>query len=559
MKLRNLILLLCPLAMTACDFLDYDETNGLKTKEDVYKYYGDTKAVLTNVYHYLPQDFGAIGGAMRDCGSDDAEFAKPAGIVQNFTNGSWSATNPVDDSWTLYKGIRVANAFIADLQNIDWSRFEYNGNYHKWMENLKIFEPQARILRATYFFELARRYGDIPMPLEVLDLEGDRTISKTAFSDVINFIVQECDTYGKLLPESYKKAIYDNEVGRVTKGYAMALKSKALLYAASELHNPEMNTEKWKASVAAAWDLMQTNLYQLDPAGVANRPDSKEGVLILRNNNNSDFELKNFPIRFTRNRPTPATGTFPSQNLVDAFETINGYAVTLTPEGFVSDDPAFDPQNPYANRDPRFARTILADGMAFKGDKIDVKNGGKDYLPVLEGGTPTGYYLKKYIQESTSFELNNESPQKHSWVNYRYAETLLTYAESMVYAFGDPNYKDKEYTKSALEALNEVRANAGMPAKTVSGKEEFIKVLRNEWRVEFAFEDHRFWDVRRWKIGNETQRTLYGVQIEEGAQGKTYRRTLYENRQWRECMNLYPIPQEKLFVNSNLNPQNAGW
>ena len=269
--------------------------------------------------------------------------------------------------------------------------------------------------------------------------------------------------------------------------------------------------------------------------------------------------MKNFPIRFTRNRPTPATGTFPSQNLVDAFETINGYAVTLTPEGFVSDDPAFDPKNPYANRDPRFARTILADGMAFKGDKIDVKNGGKDYLPVLEGGTPTGYYLKKYIQESTSFELNNESPQKHSWVNYRYAETLLTYAESMVYAFGDPNYKDKEYTKSALEALNEVRANAGMPAKTVSGKEEFIKVLRNEWRVEFAFEDHRFWDVRRWKIGNETQRTLYGVQIEEGAQGKTYRRTLYENRQWRECMNLYPIPQEKLFVNNNLNPQNAGW
>ena len=99
-----------------------------------------------------------------------------------------------------------------------------------------------------------------------------------------------------------------------------------------------------------------------------------------------------------------------------------------------------------------------------------------------------------------------------------------------------------------------------MPEITETGKEALLSRIRNEWRVEFAFEDHRFWDVRRWKIGDETQRQLYGVHIVRRTNGeKVYTRTLYETRAWAERMNLYPIPQRELFNNENLNPQNAGW
>lgn len=565
MKFRYIILFVLLLSMGACEkFLEFDETNNLKTEEDVYTYFETTKQTLTTVYSYLPQDFGVIGGAMRDCGTDDAEYANSGAAVQDFNTGNWSAINTLDTSWELYKGVRAANSFLEQLKTVDFSRYEYTSNYQKWMTQLATFNAQARVLRATYFFELARRYGDIAMPLQVLDMESDRTIAKTSFNDVIQFIANECDACTEALPLTYNTSEFDKEVGRVTRGYALALKSKALLYAASKLHNPTMDVTKWKASAQAAWNLIQLNknegLYTLDPNGAANNASSPEAILMIRNGNSSTFELNNFPIRLTAGkRSSLASGTFPSQNLVDAFETINGYAVTLTDLGWVSNDPKFDPSKPFANRDPRFYKTVLADGMTFKGTAIDVKEGGLDNLAVIEGGTPTGYFLKKYIIEATTFEEGKVAVYKHNWIAYRYAETLLSCAESMIYAFNDPNYTDGTFTMSALQALNLVRANAGMPAKAVSGTDEFISVLRNEWRVEFAFEDHRFWDIRRWDIGSETQRKLYAIRILEDKGQKSYRKVVYETRQWKEAMNLYPIPQEKLFVNSNLAPQNEGW
>ena len=255
-----------------------------------------------------------------------------------------------------------------------------------------------------------------------------------------------------------------------------------------------------------------------------------------------------------------AYGNFPSQNLVDAFETANGYRVTLENTGWVCDDPDFNPQAPYENRDKRFYRTILANGMTFKESTVETFKRGIDDGIVSEGGSPTGYFLRRYIQEGTSFEPGRESANKHYWAIYRYAETLLTYAESMVNAFNDVDYTDETYVYSALWAINEVRKNADMPLLTSMGKEEFLERLYNEWRVEFAFEDHRFWDVRRWKIADTTQRELYGVKIEKQQNGTlSFYKNLYESRTWRDCMYLYPIPQSELYKNTNLNPQNAGW
>lgn len=566
-----IITILSSLFLASCNYLDFDETDGLKTKEDMYKYFGTTENMLTHVYSFMPQGCNcfnisgsifADGFAMRDCASDDGEFGGVAAGIQNLNNGNWSPIKTYDDAWDLYEGIRAANGFIAEIATVDFSRYEQDGRYQNWMKKLKFFPYEARVLRAYYFFELARRYGDIAMPLTVLDKENANTIEKTSFSDVISFIVSECEDAAKILPDSYINEP-DKQVGRITKGFAMAVKSKALLYAASKLHNPSMDTELWKRSATAALDIINTGLYSLDPQESANNISSKEVVLMRMNSEETLFELYNFPIRFTegeRGTSMVAYSNFPSQNLVDAFETVNGYKVTLENTGWVCDDPQFNPQAPYEKRDPRFYRAILANGSEFKESTIETFEGGSDFNSVSQGGSPTGYYLRKYIQESTSFKPDQPVSNKHHWVIYRYAETLLTYAESMINAFGDANYVDGTYKHSALWAINEVRRNAGMPAIPSCDKDEFIARLQNEWRVEFAFEDHRFWDVRRWKIADSTQRELYGVRIEKQSDGTfNYYKNLYETRKWRDCMYLYPIPQNELYKNTNLNPQNTGW
>lgn len=559
MKKIIFFILAAAITLQGCNMLDFDETSGVYDREDMYATYSYASRMLTNIYSYMPQDLGAIGDSMRDCGCDDAEFGDPNASVQDFNNGNWSAISTLDDSWDLYYGIRSANEFLESIVTVDFSLYQYDSKYERQMEMLATFPYQARTLRAFYLFELARRYGDIPVPLKMLTIEEANTIEKTPFDDVIDFIVSECDTCAVYLPETYI-GMLDNEYGRTTKGFAMAVKSKALLYAASKLHNPSNDTEKWAKAAKAALDIIDLNIYYLDSGDKVNTTSSPENVLVRMNSESSSFEEYNFPVRFTEGQRTYMSGTYPTQNLVDAFQTINGYDVTLGSDGWVSDDPDFDPTRPYDNRDPRFARTVLANGMDFKGSEIETFVGGADYSATRSDlGTVTGYYLRKYINEATSFTPEAEAEYKHHWVIYRYAETLLTYAEAVNEYFKSPTATDATFRMSALDALNEVRINAQMPVVTATTYDAFTEAVRREWRVEFAFEDHRFWDVRRWGIGATTQTQVDGVNIVETNNGLEYSRKTVERRTWADKMNLYPIPQSELFCNPNLYPQNTGW
>lgn len=546
--------------LTGCHNLDFDETNGLNTRENIYRYFDDTKQMLTNVYSYMPQDFGAVEEAMRSCASDDAEFGNAAAGIQDFNNGNWSAIRTHDTAWSLYKGIRAANEFIESIAKTDFSRFKYDQNYPNWEKQLRYFPYEARALRAFYLFELARRYGDIAVPLKMLSIEEANTIGKTPFHEVISFIVSECDECcaDGNLPDTYRGEP-GNETGRMTRGAVMALKAKALLYDASPLHNPEGDKERWLKAAAAAHDIIESGLYSLDKADKCNNVSSPEIILMRMNGPSNSFEQHQFPIRFTDGRGTGTFGSFPTQNLVDAFQTRNGYDVTLTPGGWECDDPAFNPARPYANRDPRFERTILANGSLFKGDVIETFDGGRDDAVRTAGGTPTGYFLRKYLRENTSFNANNPVSDRHHWIVFRYAGILLAYAEAMMGAHNDAAYSDATLTHSAEWALNQVRTNAGMPTVEAAGAEAFTEAIRREWRVEFAFEDHRFWDIRRWKIAQRTQCAIYGVRITRQGQTDTYRRKNVETRIWNNRMYLFPIPQSELFINRNLAPQNPGW
>ena len=552
----------------SCNVLDFDESSSQYSRDDMYKTYSNIQKMLTNIYGYMPnKDIADVSSALRDCGSDDAEYADPDASVQRFTNGNWTPLQTVDDKWNLYYAIRSANEYLthweADENGIlqatfDLSMYRYESKYKKWWEHLNVFPYEAKVLRAYYFFELARRYGDIAMPLTMLTAEEANAIEKTPFDEVIDFIVKECDEAAQYLPTTYV-GMLDDEIGRVTKGFALAVKAKALLYAASPLHNPSGDKAKWQKAAKAAKDIIDLNVYRLDPAEKANNYLSNEVILAIARSESQSFEKYNFPVRFTEGERTSMAGTFPSQQLVDAFQTLGGYDITLGANGWQTSDPAFDVTKPYEGRDPRFARAILANGMAFKGSTIETFVGGKDYSATRnELGTVTGYYLRRYIQESTSFTPESTVTNRHQWIVYRYAEALLSYAEAVNEYLGDPRATDATFTMSALDALNQIRDNAGMPHVTASTAAAFQEAVRREWRVEFAFEDHRFWDVRRWNIAQSVMGQLDGVEIVKKGSEYTYSRKVVETRTWASKMNLYPIPQAETFNNPNLT-QNTGW
>ena len=552
----------------SCNVLDFDESSSQYSRDDMYKTYSNIQKMLTNIYGYMPnKDIADVSSALRDCGSDDAEYADPDASVQRFTNGNWTPLQTVDDKWNLYYAIRSANEYLthweADENGIlqatfDLSMYRYESKYKKWWEHLNVFPYEAKVLRAYYFFELARRYGDIAMPLTMLTAEEANAIEKTPFDEVIDFIVKECDEAAQYLPTTYV-GMLDDEIGRVTKGFALAVKAKALLYAASPLHNPSGDKAKWQKAAKAAKDIIDLNVYRLDPAEKANNYLSNEVILAIARSESQSFEKYNFPVRFTEGERTSMAGTFPSQQLVDAFQTLGGYDITLGANGWQTSDPSFDVTKPYEGRDPRFARAILANGMAFKGSTIETFVGGKDYSATRnELGTVTGYYLRRYIQESTSFTPESTVTNRHQWIVYRYAEAILSYAEAVNEYLGDPRTTDATFTMSALDALNQIRDNAGMPHVTASTAAAFQEAVRREWRVEFAFEDHRFWDVRRWNIAQSVMGQLDGVEIVKKGSEYTYSRKVVETRTWASKMNLYPIPQAETFNNPNLT-QNTGW
>lgn len=546
------VLLFFVVGFSSCNYLDFDQSIGFDSQKEVYEVFSRAEQSLAQVYTYLEQDFGSLGGAMRDCAIDDAHYVWTNGDIHTYTNGRWSSINTIDAEWNnYYSGIRAANLFIKSMEETDFSKYKWNSDYQTWMDKSQYWINEARFLRSLYLFELAKRYGDIPLATGIYTVDDVNQLTKTKFVDVIDYIVSECYEIARKLPKSYND-VTGKQTGRITQGAALALRARALLYLASPLHSAD-DQNKWMAAAKAAKDVIDLEAYKLVDEESVNNLASKELILERRMASSCDFEKKNFPISFDKGN----TGTCPSQNLVDAFQTVNGYDVILTEEGWQSDDPKFNPAFPYANRDKRFYKTVLYDGVIFKSKELACYEGGAEGQPVV-GASETGYYLKKYIMESVNL-TPTEKPMNHYWVLFRYAEVVLNYAEAMNNAYG-PDALGADFELTAREALNQVRGRAGMLSIPAGlSKQAFQKVLEREKRVEFAFENQRFWDIRRWKIGTTTQTGIDGVKITKSGDTKSYKRISVETRVWDEKMNLYPIPMTELYKNSNLYPQNPGW
>lgn len=198
---------------------------------------------------------------------------------------------------------------------------------------------------------------------------------------------------------------------------------------------------------------------------------------------------------------------------------------------------------------------VLTNGTSWLKQKVETYEGGKN--KILNGSTRTGYYLRKYMNPSVSLDPVKPNKLEHHYILFRYAEILLNYAEAM-YEWKGADATADECQMTARAALNIVRASADMKNVNATG-EDFREKVRNERRIELAFEGHRFYDIRRWKIaGKEEVRNIYGVKITKNGDSFSYEKVLLNKMYWNDKMFLFPFPQNEVYMNPNLG-QNPGW
>lgn len=546
---KKWLLFIVLIGVWGCDnFLGYDETT-ITSEEKVFSNPGYTKSFLNNIYSRLPEGFDDIGNSMRSSASDEAVEIQPLAAVNRFNDGSWSAIQTIDAQWAnMSAGIRAVNRFLEETEGQKFEDRRFNEDYDQWMEQFELYPYEARFLRALFYFELIKRYKSVPLITSVLEVDEANSIEPESFDNIVDFIVSECDEIASELPVDYS-AVPNNETGRATRGAAMALKARTLLYAASPLHNENGNVDKWKEAASAAKEIIDAGWYSLesDYGNILNNRTSNELIFERRLGSSNNFEQSNFPIGFEGATPR---GTAPTQNLVDAYE-MQSTGMRIEDAGS-----GYDVDNPYQGRDPRMNQTIIVNNSQWKGQLVEIWNEGQHGPPQV-GATVTGYYLKKGVIESVNLEPGRTTTAIHTWPLFRYGEVLLNYAESMNEAYG-PN-DPADLGMSATEAVNLVRQRADMPDFPAGmGQSAFRQKLHNERKVELAFEDHRFWDIRRWKMGPETT-DIYGMEITRSSGEEfNYNRFLVQSRLWDDRMYLYPIPQTELFINESL-VQNPGW
>ncbi len=552
LKIQN-ISLMCVLVswLISCNVLD--------TKEDIY----NTDEQIKTNYQVL-YDFGyaaytrlqnrnqTIDGNLFAAVSDEAEYTHSPSSTQFFNEGSWNAVDNPDNTYAYnYEGIRAATYFLETYPNyaefLKQNRNLITSNdlneYQRDVKSIRWLRFENRVLRAYFYFELLKRYGGVPIVKDLLSADENTHLPRANVDEVVSYIVSEIDASKDSLVTHWGTDFQDVGLdGRITKGAALALKSRVLLYAASPLYNPTGDVAKWQAAASAANELLSLNLYTLDNSYgelfVGDRSaKSSETIFAIRQGATNELEKRNYPIGTAGG----GSGITPSHNLVSAYEYKG------TP----------DANNPYANRDPRLGFSVATNNSQWNDRTIEIWEGGNDDY-TIKNTSRTGYYLKKFLNENLN--LVQDEKRLRSWIVFRLAEIYLNYAEAMNEAYGPDD--SNGYGLTAREAINIVRSRTGveMPPVTATSKDEFREKVKHERRIELAFEEHRYWDVRRWKDAtNVLNAPLLGVRAVKNGTNFTYDVKEVEKRVFTEKMYFYPIPQSEIVKSKGIVTQNPGW
>ena len=562
MKIKNLIIGLCGLTLlSSCsEMMDYNEIVSYD-KEDIFESFNRTESFVTNIYGQLDYDFGNYGnGAMLASATDESEFAWSVSNIHDFYNGAWSPINSISSTWSnSYAAIRAANLFLVEAKDQTFDEFQNNKDYFEQMEKFNRYQYEVRFLRAYFYFNLVREYGNVPLVTTVLTEAEANSVSQSPAEDVISFIADECDAIVNHLPVSYSSLNFA-ETGRVTRASVLALKARTLLYAASPLLNPSQDVAKWRAAATANKAVLDScaeyGISLGNYTALWGTENYKAGEVIFARQvgDLNELERNNFPVGVEGGR----SGNTPTQTLVDAYE--------MKATGLAWDEPGsgFNPSKPYEGRDPRFAMTVAKNGDTgwpnYNSRALETFTGGVNGAPI-SGATPTGYYLKKYLDATVDLRPNSTNSKRHSWITFRLGEFYLNYAEAVFHTLGSADATDATFTLSAREAVNKIRqrSDVQMPELPLGlSNEEFEARYMNERMVELAFEGHRFWDVRRWKQGELfSEVTLMKLSQNPDTEEITYTRVIRE-REWSDKMYFSPIPDQEIRKNNNL-VQNPGW
>lgn len=577
------------------------------TLDQVFQDRNQSDMYLASIYDYIPDNLFFMYTNTDNpvfFATDDAKITYTTTESAKINAGSWSPSETgVSFYWTrYYQGIRAASIYIDKIpSNTQYSSTE--------IPNLV---AQAKTLRAYYYFLLLRLYG----PVVILDKAASTSVSasdlqypRSPFDSCVNYIVSELDAATPDLPITTSVT---NDIGHVTQLFAMALKERVLLYAASPLFNGNSDystfvnadktpffsaydASKWKRASDAGKGLITLaranglNLYRENTAGVYDPRKSYENTFTIRYNSEIIFSrppsssssgstgIEQFgtPRQFNGGNNLCVT-----QELVDAFRTTNGKTIDDINSGYV--ETGFSTANDattvsgtwnmYRNREPRFYAMITFNNSQWRAygttvnSKVELFYKGKSGKS--GGGTafsPTGYLLRKYIGVSSDDPLtvgttidvkNSKYSTTKNGIVFRLGEFYLDYAEALNESTpGDPDI---------LTYLNLIRDRGGIPILAGSYTQDAMRILiRQERRIELALEaGNRYYDTRRWKIamtalgGPKT-----GMNVDAGATATDpafYQRTTFETRVFQLKNYLWPIPLNETYKDAKL-VQNPGW
>ena len=550
-KYKNLLLALFVALASGCsDMLDIKPTSFISDEaiwEDkvlIDKFVANTYGSMLCGFNRCTAGFGqnwsmSWAGNM-DSATDDFASVSDSPIYTQLNKDAITAQSCpfVSEIWIQeYLVIRKCNTIIERVAGVDDKVLTAK-------EKLRI-DAEARFLRAFCYFDLGRTFGKAPLILKAQNLEEDLLVAPSSFAEIVEFVKDECDLYADNLPLTYP----EEEAGHATKGAFLALKSRALLYLASPL-NSEDDARKWDDAAVAAQAVMDLHVYELYKMGETpyrsmefDKTAANKEVIFERR-----FSFPEAPHNIHMMWSLDAedagswNGLYPTQNLVDAYETIDGKLI---------DDPTntmYDAQDPYSNRDARFYQSIIYNGstwetylMSMVTNTVDPSKNGS-CKPRL-GKARCGYGPKKFIEElDPSTNIYGGYAQSNNWPYFRYAEVLLNYAEAKNESLSVPD-------ESVYNAVNEVRARSNQPnLPTGLSKEEMRKRIKNERRVELLLEEHRFYDLRRWKDGNVLAEPIMGMNLYNNNITLKYEISKVEDRVFTGEHYYLPIPlseQEK--------------
>jgi hypothetical protein len=579
---KRILIVLSVIFMTiSCDDLIEPAIENNRGLEDMYAEAAYAQGILLNAYTRLPGN----GWSFSDVATDDAVSNDVSNNFRKVATGQWASNfNPLDQYTNSKAAIQYLNIFLAEADKVKWALDDNVSSLFR--QRLK---GEAYGLRALYMYYLLQAHAGVSETNELLGVPilldpevptSNFNIPRNTFQQCMTQIYSDLAKAKELLPldfelantlpagytnlNDYNRVFGDYARQRVSGRIVMFVKSQVALLAASPAFSGS-NTTTWASAADYAGDLIALNggvagldadgltwyrnTAQIEALGSGINP--KEVVWRTDIANSNNLEADNFPpTLYGRGRVNP------TQNLVDAFPSANGYPITNPLSNY-------NPSAPYANRDPRLKHFILVNQdvagvsstVITTASNVDTNDG----LNKVATSTRTGYYMKKLLRQDVNLNPASSTTQRHYRPRMRYTELYLNFAEAANEAWGPVTGGSNGF--SAYDVIKAIRKRAGFVQdnylESIKSDKDAMRILiRNERRLELCFEGFRFWDLRRWKanLGESAQ----GVNIQGTTAVPTYTKIPVEDRVFADYMNYGPIPYSETLKFKALI-QNKGW